>query len=204
MELDDLKSMWLRHDKNLSDNLKINDIFLKKANLNASRRELLKPVLYEVSSFFPFIVLIPIAVILTLEFANDHLLLVTGIVLIIALMIGLALSYDKLKNYYGIGYFTSPIVQVQAQISKFKTSVLKARKTELLLVPFVFIGFMLLVLKKIHNINIGDVPEMTIPIISIGLFVVILATIFINKYLYDEKIKNAEGLLAELEKFKNE
>ena len=52
MELDDLKNAWTQYDKKLAVNLKFNEDLLRKMNLNNSKKELQKPLIYELIGHF--------------------------------------------------------------------------------------------------------------------------------------------------------
>lgn len=205
MDINEFKSAWLQHDRKLSENLSINETLLKKVNLDRSRKELNKPLLYELSSFFLFIILIPVFICLTALYQSESSMLLSGILAIAALALGLILCLRKIRYFYRIDYYNQAVIRLQEQLALLKSNILSARKIEVfLLLPVLFITTLVLVLRHIRGIDLFEDFNFFLSVVLPGLLVAFGGTIFINKYLYDKKISNVEALLKELKNYQQE
>lgn len=205
MDINEFKSAWLQHDRKLSENLKINEALLKKANLDTSKKELNKPLLYEIVSFFFFIILIPVSILLAVRYRLESNMLICGILATVSLMLGLVLCIKKIRLFYRIDYSNQPVIQLQERLALLKSGILSARKIEVIfLLPTLFITALILTLRYLRGIDLFEDISFFLPLILPGLLVTIVGTVFINKYLYDKKIKNAEHLLMELKAYQQE
>jgi len=205
MDINEFKSAWLQHDRKLSENLSINEALLKKINLDRSRKELNKPLSYEVASFFLFILLIPVFIFLSVLYRSDNSMLISGILAVAALVLGLLLCIRKIRLFYQIDYYNQPVLQLQERLALLKSGILSARKIEVFfLLPILFFTALVLALQHIRGINLfGDI-SFFLPIVLPGLLVAWGGTVFINKYLYDKKLSNVEALLKELRNYQQE
>lgn len=205
MDINEFKSAWLQHDRKLSENLSINETLLKKVNLDRSRKELNKPLQYEIVSFFFFIVLIPIFTFLTVLYRSESSMLISGLLALATLVTGLLLCVKKIRLFYRIEYYNQPIIQLQERLALLKSSILSARKIEvILLLPVLFFTAMALMLRYMLGIDLFEDISFFLPLILPGLLVAWGGTLFINKYLYDKKISNVEALLKELKNYQQE
>lgn len=205
MDINEFKSAWLQHDRKLSENLSINETLLKKVNMDRSKRELNKPLLYEIVSFFLFIILIPVFIFLSVVYRSNNGMLISGILAVATLIIGLILCIRKIRLFYQIDYYNHPVIQLQEQLALLKSSILSARKIEVfLLLPVLFITALVLVLRHIRGINLFEDFSFLLPVALPGLLMAWGGTLFINKYLYDKKISNVEQLLSELKNYQRE
>lgn len=205
MDINEFKSAWLQHDRKLSENLSINETLLKKVNLDRTRKELNKPLLYEIVSFFFFIVLIPVFTFLTVRYRSESNMLVSGLFALASLVLGLLLCIKKIRLFYRIDYFTQPVLQLQERLAMLKSGILSARKLEvLLLLPVLFFTAMTLMLRYMLGIDLFEDISFFLPLILPGLLVAWGGTLFLNKYLYDKKISNASALLKELKNYQLE
>lgn len=205
MDINDFKSAWLQHDRKLSENLSINEALLKKVNLDRSKKELNKPLLYEISSFFLFIILIPVFIFLSVLYRSDNSMLISGILAVVTLVAGLLLCIRKIRLFYQIDYYNHPVLQLQERLALLKSGILSARKIEVFfLLPILFFTALVLALQHIRGINLFEDINFFLPLILPGLLVAWGGTVFLNKYLYDKKISNVEDLLKELKSYQKE
>lgn len=205
MDINEFKSAWLQHDRKLSENLSINEALLKKVNLDRSRKELNKPLLYELSSFFLFIILIPVFIFLSVLYRSESNMLISGILALATLVLGLVLCIKKIRLFYRIDYYNQPIIQVQERLAHLKSGILSARKIEVLfLLPVLFLTALALTLRYLKGINLYEDISFFLPLVLPGLLVAWGSTLFLNKYLYDKKISNVEALLKELKSYQQE
>lgn len=205
MDINEFKSAWLQHDRKLSENLSINETLLQKVNLDRSRKELNKPLLYEIVSFFFFILLIPIFIFLAVLYRSELQMLISALLALGTLVLGLVLCIKKIRLFYRIDYYSLPVLQLQERLALLKSGILSARKIEVLfLLPILFITALALMLRYIRGINLFEDISFFLPIVLPGLLVAWGATLFLNKYLYDKKISNVEALLKELRSYRKE
>lgn len=205
MDINEFKSAWLQHDRKLSENLSINEALLQKVNLDRSRKELNKPLLYEIVSFFFFILLIPVFIFLAILYRSEPQMLTSGILALATLVLGLVLCIKKIRLFYRIDYYSQPVLQLQERLALLKSGILSARKIEVLfLLPILFLTALALMLRYIRGINLFEDISFFLPLVLPGLLVAWGATLFLNKYLYDKKISNVEALLKELRSYHKE
>ncbi len=204
MELNDFKTLWLRYEHKLTENLKLNEALLRNTNLNAFRKELQKPLLYEQLSAALAAVLIPVFLLISLQYTGQPKFLFSGLVCCLVLTAQLLLGIRKLKRFYAIDHYGAPLIVLQEQLTQLRLIILRSRKLELALIPFLIIPVITLLMKVMHNIDVF-VDTKTIVIYALaGISGTMLATVLINKYLYDKKIKNLNTILSELKNYRAE
>ncbi|RYD99276.1 MAG: hypothetical protein EOP54_04745 [Sphingobacteriales bacterium] len=205
MDINEFKSAWLQHDRKLSENLSINETLLNKINMDRSKKELNKPLRYEIVSFFLFIILIPVFIFLSVLYRSENSMLISGILAVATLVLGLFLCLKKIRLFYRIDYYQQPVLQLQEQLALLKSGILSARKIEvLLLLPILFLTALVLVLRYIHGINLFEDISFYLPLVLPGLLVTWGGTLFLNKYLYDKKVSNVEAMFKELKDYQKE
>lgn len=204
MELDDLKNTWSQYDKKLSDNLRLNEELIRKMNLNTSRREMQKILIYEIISIVVSVATIAYILSLSIYYINQLRFGIPGFVSIGVIMFYLIFGIIRTNGLLNIDYYGSPVVEVQKQILLLKRKSLYFRKFELILLPLVILPLLPLLFKAVHNIDIYQNLRLLIIEVVVMLGLGYPLMLWVYKYLYGKKFKNAENLLAELDKFKNE
>ena len=201
MELDDLKKSWTEYDKKLSKNLKFNEELLKKMNLNSSKKELQKPLIYDLVSILFLIVIIIYVLVFSIQHINEIRFCIPGFLSIGISTIYLVFAIIRTNGFLNIDYYGSPIIKLQRDILRLKKQVLVFRKYEMILIPLLAIPLLPIASKALHNIDLYQNKTGLI----VGLSVILLGayplTIWINKIVYDKKFKNTENLLAEIDKY---
>ena len=204
MELDDLKNNWAEYDKKLSTNLKLNEELLQKMNLNSSRREMQKLLIYEFASILMLITLILYVLPNSLYYINQLRYSIPGFIGIGVALIYFAFSIIRIKYLLNIDYYGSAVVKVQKRILSLKRKTLGFRKYELILMPLLLLPILPILFKAVHNIDIYQNIKLIIFEIVVILGLAYPLLFWVNRSLYDKKFKNAENLLKELEKFEDE
>jgi len=204
MELDELKKNWEKYDQKLNENLKFNEEIMKKLNLNSSKRELQKPLIYEIGNIIItfFIFLFAIASIMRLPYEIKYIIpaAITGIISIL----GFTVSVIKVNRFMDINYFQTPVLQLQKQVQSLNKMILRIRKFELVLILPLIAAILPLLFMMIHGIDLYQHIDMFLIEITVILAVSLPATVWINRQLYDKKFKNASDFLAELEAYDKE
>ncbi len=204
MELDDLKNAWTQYDKKLAVNLKFNEDLLRKMNLNNSKKELQKPLIYELIGVAVLFILIVYVVVSSFRFIDEPKYFVPGFISAIIGMVFFMFAIIKANRFLSIDYYGSSVVKLQKDIAILNRLVLRLRKYELALFPLLILPILPLLFKAIHNIDIyHNIKLFTIEIILI-LGIGFPLTLWINKHLYDKKFKNTELFLQEIDKFESE
>ena len=204
MELDELKAAWQQHHKALAENTRINIELYKTVKINEAKNELRKPIAFEMISvavLFAFAIYLfgsSINVIDQLRFS------VPGFAASAITMVYLIFSILKIKKSQKIEYYSTPVVQLQEAITQLQMRILQLRKFELiLLVPFVLTALPILFI-AMHGIDLyvhtGWFIFEIIVIIGVGVPLII----WVNKNLYDKKLKAAHRALSDLQNFKSE
>lgn len=204
MELDDLKNAWTQYDKQLAESLKFNEDLLRKLNLNNSKKELQKPLIYELIGVAVIFILIVYVVVYSIRFIDEPKYCVPGFFSAIIGMAFLMFAIIKANRFLSIDYYGSSVVKLQKDIAILNRLVLRLRKYELALFPVLILPILPLLFKAIHNIDIyHNIKLFTIEIILI-LGIGFPLTLWINKHLYDKKFKNTERFLQEIDNFESE
>lgn len=204
MELDELKRTWQQYDKKLSDNLKVNEALIKKMNLNSSKRELQKPLIYELFGVVVMFIVILLSVKASLQLIDELKFSIPGIIAALMSVVYFISAVVKANRFMNVNYYNSSIVQLQKEIASLNKLVLKLRKVELILIPFLIIPMLILAFKAVHNIDIYNNVKLLIIEVVLAFGIATPLVLWINKHLYDKKFKIAENLLQELEKFEKE
>ncbi len=204
MELEELKQAWSQYDKNLKENLKTNQELLRNMNLDKSKRELQKPLKFEIMS----VVILFLTVVVFFVFSARHIseikFSIPGFIGVSIATVYLVFAIVKVNKFVNIDYYKSSIITLQKDLTKLKTIILRLRRIELLLLPFLIITILPIAFKAIHNIDIyNNIKLFAIEIVLI-LGVSYPVGIWINRNLYDKKIKDVKLFLDEIEKFEKE
>ncbi|MEA4840954.1 MAG: hypothetical protein VB110_08130 [Bacteroidales bacterium] len=204
MELDDLKSAWAQYDKKLAVNLKFNQELLRKMNLNIFKKELQKPLIYELSGVAVMFIFMIYVVASSIRFIDEPKYCIPGFISALLGLVFLVYAIIKANKFLSIDYYGSSVLKLQKEIATLNRQVLRLRKYELVLFPFLVLPLLPILFKTIHNIDIyQNIKLLSIEVILI-LGIGFPLTLWINKHLYDKKFKNAERLLQEIEKFESE
>lgn len=204
MELDDLKNAWSQYDKKLSENLRINEELLRKMNINSSKRELQKILNYELISIVLLVLLISFVFFISFRFLDQLQFSIPGFITIAVSLIYLAFGIDRIKGLLNIDYYGSPVVKVQREFLSLKRKVLRFRKYELILMPVYLLPLLPLLFKFMYDIDIYKNMRLLVFEVIIVLGLGYPLVIWIYKYFYGKKIRNAENLLLDLDKFEDE
>lgn len=204
MELEELKKSWSEYDKKLNDNLKLNETLLRRMNLDKSKREIHKPYVYEITSFVVLFLTIAVVSGLSIQLLGNTKFCITGFTAVVVCLLYLIFSIMKINKFSKIDYYNSTVIKLQKDISLLKSLILRLRKVELILLPILIITILPILFKVIHGINIF---ENLVPfIIKIGIFLGICypVSFWINRNLYDKKIKDVEIFLSDIENYEKE
>jgi len=198
MELDNLKTVWQESNLQIESNLVLDSQKLKERTVNKSRSEMGKPLIHEILN----IIVISITVIATcigsIIYSNEPKFSVPGFIAVIIGCLYIYLTIKKAKSLSNIDYINLTIIEIQKEISNFSILILKFRKLELIMFPFFIISILPITFITIQNRDLyHDLSFFLFEIIFIvGLG--FLGIFWVNKNLYDKKIKRVQRFLQEL------
>jgi hypothetical protein len=204
MELDELKSVWAQYDKKLSENLKFNEALLKIITKNSSKRELQKPLNFEILNIIAVFLGGVYIISMSVKHIEEFRFCIPGFFSIMIGLVYFVFSIIKVNRFISIDYIGSPIVKLRKDIAKLNKLFLETRKYELILMPFIPISILPLLYKSIANIDIyNDLKKYTFGVLIV-LIISIPTAIWINKNFTDKKMNNANRILEDLEKYEKE
>jgi len=206
MELDILKEAWTTHNKKLDQNLKLNETLLRRLNLDNAKKEMNKPLLMElVNTSFQFLVTCYV-LILSFQMSEDSLFSIPGFISVLLAVGFMTMGIIRIKKMLNLDYDNTSIVTLQKKLAQTKVLVLKFRKIEYLMLPFYTITLAPILLKGLLDQDIYSMIQQTYMqvIVAIGIVVIVLSTLWSNKFYYDRKLKSAEQSLFELIKYEKD
>lgn len=204
MELEELKQAWNQYDKKLEENLKFNEMLLKKMNLEKSKKELNVPYIYEIVGVIIISVLIIYMFSIALQLKDEMKYFLPSIISIAIGIYALLMTIKKIRLFSALNFFDDSVIQLQKKLLKIKTEIIKARKYEYSFIPFLIITLLPPLFKVIHNIDIYSDIKLFILRIVIATVIGAPLAIWINRNLYDKKLNAAETYLREIEEFEKE
>ncbi|MBN2667592.1 MAG: hypothetical protein JXR60_00055 [Bacteroidales bacterium] len=204
MELNDIKKTWAAYNETISDNIKLNEQLMRKMNMNSSKNEMQKILIYEVVGLIFSMFLIIMGFTYAFKFLNELRFSLPGFVAAITTVAYLIFGLIRTKAILNIDYFSAPVVAVQRAILELKKKTLFYRKFEIMLLPILISAIIPLLFKVVRDVDIYLEPKTLIIETAIFIGIALPATLWVNKYLYDKKFKNVESLLAELDQFEKE
>lgn len=204
MELEEIKKIWTSYNEKLDKNIKFNEEFLVKINLDKSKKEMNTPLNYEICSIITAILVILLILKFTLNYGDNIVYLLSGILSIILCTIAFFLSFHKIKLLLHIDYFSMSVVDIQKSILKFKTTYLLYKKIEMILSPLLIITILPVLGKGIRGFDFSLYMYNYIIITIIALLISYPILILIYKNLYDKKMKHAFQLLKEIQSFEED
>jgi len=204
MELEDLKQAWSQYDKKLKENLKTNKELLRSMNLDKSKREMQKPLGYEILSIVIIFLTVVFFFGFTLRFITEIKFSIPSFIGASIGIMYLVFAILKVDRFVKIDYYGSPIITVQKKITELKAFILKLRKFEFIFLPLLIVTILPIAFKAIHNIDIYKNLKLFIIEVVFILGVSYPIGFWINRNLYDKKIKDAILFLNEIENFEKE
>ena len=152
------------------------------------------------------ILFLTIAVItgLSIQLLGNSKFSITGFTAVVICILYLIFSIMKVNKFSKIEYSNTPVIKLQKDISLLKSLILRLRKVELILLPILIITILPILFKVIHGINIFENLGPFIIKISIFLGICYPVSFWINRNLYDKKIKDAEMFLSEIENYEKD
>jgi len=196
--------LWSEYDSKLSKNLKLNEKLLQKINFGKAKQEMQKPLAIEIFDVIIMFITIAFLTKFSFQFIDEIQFSLTGFTSVLLGTLYLIFALRKVNKFVKIDYYNSTVIKLQKEVLLLKTSLLSIRKIELLLLPFFVITFLPILFKGIHNINLFE--NLRLFGIEFGLILIIgyPVAFWVNKNLYDKKIKETEFLLKETDNYEKD
>jgi hypothetical protein len=204
MESDEIKQLWSQYDKKLNENLAFNEEILKRMNLNNTRQGLQKPFAMELITIVILFFTIISVTAFSIRLIDELQFSLFGLAGVLIALTYLIFALMKANRFLQIDYYNSGIVRLQKDLALLKTFVLRLRKIEGILLPFLVIAVLPVGIKIINNINIFEKLWLFFAEVCFILGVSYAVGYWSNKHVYDKKLKEAEMFFKEIEIFEKE
>jgi hypothetical protein len=204
MNIDDLRLEWQQQFKSAAGNAKINFELLKQLKVSDSRKELQKPLSFEIFSAIVFFLFAGYLILVSLRLFGNPKFSVLGFAGALLTIVYLVFSVIKIRRFVAIDFFYTPVVQLQKEVSRLEVLILAFRRIELLMIlPFAATSLPVL-LMAVHGIDIyANIGWFIVPMLIIVGLGFPLAT-WINRVLYDKKLQNAKRFLEDINQFESD
>lgn len=204
MDLDELRLEWQQQFKSTASNVKVNFELLKQLKVGESKRELQKPIAFEIFSAIVFFLFAGYLILVSLRLFDSLKFSVLGFAGALLTIVYLVFSVIKIRRFVAIDFFYTPVVQLQKEVGSLEVLILAFRKIELLMIlPFAATSLPVLWM-AIHGIDIYEnIGWFIIPMLIVIGFGLPLAT-WINRVLYDKKLQNAKRFLEDVRQFESD
>ncbi len=198
MELNDLKTEWEKSSVVLESNLIMDLGTIKKRNLTKSQNEMNKPLFHEIANIIVVSITVLAAFVGSLIYVNEIKYSIPGF---ISVTVGCIYVYFGMKKAYGISkidYFNQSIIEIQKEISNLSLLIFKFRKLEILMFPIFIISILPITFIAIQNRDLYNEIYFFLFEIAFIIGLGYIGIFWINKNLYDKKIKRVNLFLQEL------
>lgn len=204
MELDELKQSWKDYDKKLIDNLRLNEKLMKQLNLDKSKREMSKPLIYEITNIAVAFMLAVYLLGFALRHSEESIFVASSMLALVVDLVLLVLGVIKLNSFLKVDYYNSTVLDLQKAVYNLKKMILRYRKIEMGTAPILMLGLFPVVFKDFRGANLFQNLGLYIIEMTAGLAIAFTLIIWINRQLYDKKVKNTEQFLKEIEEYEKE
>ncbi len=206
MELDILKDAWASHNEKLDKYLQLNEDLMRTMNLDKAKKEMNKPLVNEIVNMGFLFVVTAYVLILSFRMLEDSMFSIPGFISILFSGCLGVMGFIKIKRMLNLDYENSTIIKLQKKMNETEVLVLKFRKLEYLILPFYGITLAPILLKGLLDQDIYSMLQHTYMqiIVFVGINIIIVLTVWSNKFFYDRKMKSAQQSLAEIIKYEKD
>ncbi|MDN5213357.1 hypothetical protein QQ020_14905 [Fulvivirgaceae bacterium BMA12] len=204
MKLDELKNYWVAYDLKLNKNLQFNEAILRKINLEKSEKEMQKPLVFELAGIIIFTFLVAFAITFSIRFSYELHFNLTGLASALVSSVFLIFAFIKANKLVRIDYYNSSIIKLQKELTRLRILLIRLRRIELIMVPVLTNTILPITYKILYDINLYHNLKLFIIEVILILGISYPLGIWINKHFYDEKMKDAERLLKEIETYERQ
>lgn len=205
MELIDFERQWKDQEKRLTDSLSINEKLIKEMTTSQTLKETSSIKRFEMANMLIIWVVLFIFVVWMMQYGNELIYLLSGIISSLFISVGGILSFRRLKMLSNLEQYYGSVTDTQRKISTFEKQYYRNKKIDLMIMPIWIISFFPIMMKGLAGLDITAVPTKYIimSIVVALVFAYILAFILYH-YGYKEKMKNITAFLSRLNDFEQE
>ncbi len=203
MDLDELKTLWQCHDKQLENSLSLNEQILRQLKLNRTNNEFRKLMNFEVVSVVGgFLALLAIIFLATTYSRTPFDTLLGGISGAIMLMY-LIFSMLRLTGFSKLCSYDESVVKVQKELALQKRKMLRFRRIELITMPVAFVACIPFLAKVIYDFDVLQYPGRYIVGVLVSCIIAIALVVWLYRAFYEKRIASAEALLKSITDFED-
>jgi hypothetical protein len=201
MELDDLKGAWAQYDRKLSKNLTVNEELLRSINFGKYNHALRKPMNLELLNIFIQVFMIGLSTFFLIRLSSEIVYFLTGLIGVLMCTISLVFSIGKAARLNKLFYYHLSITDFQKDFSHLRILIMRLRKIEYIIAAIIGITLFPLIVKATAHIDLLGNLTLLIPGILCSLGLGYALGIWLNLFVYDNGIKEAELFLSMIDKF---
>ena len=197
MEAEEVNNIWQNYDAKLEKTLRLNEVILKKINLDGARRELNKPIVSEISTivcsalFAAYLITVSAMLLETPRYA------IPGFSAGASTLALIWFAIVRIHSFRKLDYTSSTTLQLQKQLHDFQLKRYRSGRSELALGLCAATLMWPLVLYTGFNIDVyQEFSVWVLAVVLVAIFAIPF-TILHEKY-YRKKIENTQTLLREI------
>lgn len=206
MELDLLKSRWEEYDRKLSQNLRLNEILLRKFLREKSRKEI---------TFLSWLELLGLAllgavayflIIFSIRLLDQPVYLIFGVLNLGLLGFYFTVGVRNVRAYHKINFYDASVVEIQRRVAK-----IEAQNNRLRMFSFVvacFFPFLLnpIFMKAISGLDFWQQPLLTIYLCTVAIALAAGLSLgwWMDRNITRKRLRNTQAFLEELKSYEQE
>ncbi len=201
MDLDELKTIWQRHDSQLENNLTLNEQILLQMKLDRTNNEFRKLMNFEVVSVICSFVVVLILIYFTFRQFWSPLYLALGFISGAIMLMYLVFSMLQLSGFSKLCSYDESVVKVQKELVFQKRRLLRFRKIEIVTIPLCMAAIFPLLSIAVYDFDILWYPGRYLIGVAVACAITIPVLIWLYRTFYDKRIASAEALLQSISEF---
>jgi hypothetical protein len=202
MELDELKSLWQRHDSQLENNLKLNEQILRQLKLNRTGNEFRRLMNFEIASVVAGSPAV-LAVAYLAGISRLPLYAALGYASGGIMLMYLVFSMLRLSGFSKLCGYNESIVKVQKELASQKRRMLRFRKIEFITMPVCFMTCIPFLSEVIYGFDMLQYPGRYAAGVAVSCTITVPLMVWLYRVFYDKRIASAEALLKSVADFEN-
>jgi hypothetical protein len=204
MELDELKQAWAQYDEKLSTHLKLNEELLKSINFEKLSHALRKPLNLELLNVVIQFFAVLMVVVFTIRLMNETPYLLAGTISALVCASSLILSSVKASLFHRLLNYHESITGFQTGFARLKILIARLRKIEFVLAGLIGITLFPLMIKAVADVDLLGNLTIIIPGILLVMGTGYAIGSWLNIFIYDKGLEDAERFLGIIKEFGEE
>ncbi len=204
MELDELKGAWASYDKKLSANLRLNEELLRSISFEKFNHAMKKPMYLELLNIVIQFLAVMMLIVITIRLSSEMPYLLLGIFSALVCTSSLVFSVVKAIRFGKLQNYDVGITEFQKDFTRLRIFIMRLRKIEYVLAALIGITLFPLMLKAVLGIDLLG----NLIFVLVGIFCTIgvgyAVGTWLNLFIYDKGLKDAELFLRTIKKYDEE